>query len=97
MTGPAEHRRRRTLTALALLAAPSLLVGAAAAVAAAFGVGLATGLMAVGTAVLVYQVPAVLFDWPRITFEHVLVPLGYLAGRAASLLRSAGIVAPLRP
>lgn len=84
MTRTETRRRRNPFAALAVLAFVSAVVGVATLVAGAYHLALTTSLAGAGTLVLVYQVPAVIFDWPRITLEHILDFFGDLGDLISS-------------
>ncbi|HYF56669.1 MAG TPA: hypothetical protein VEA41_20620 [Salinarimonas sp.] len=67
---PPRRRRGRGFLRLALV------VGALYAIAwiamAAFGLGVSHGLLTGGGALVVYTVPATIFDWPRLTFSDIV-------------------------
>lgn len=83
----AATRRPRggPLAAFGALALLAMIAALGATVATAYNLGASTGLMAAGAVVLVYQVPAVVFDWPRITLEAVLGLFGFVWDLISSL------------
>jgi uncharacterized membrane protein YccC len=76
MSDPRRRRRRGLVKSVVAL---MVLAGVAALVTAAFRVGMAQGLAAAGGVLVVYAVPATIFDWPRLTLEDVMSALGALA------------------
>lgn len=80
-----EARRSRLSSVLAVLATLAFIGLIAAAFVSTFNMGVTTGMMAAGAAVIVYQVPAVALDWPRLTFEHILEFFGWLWDMISSL------------
>jgi hypothetical protein len=54
----------------------------------AFNVGFMQGAATAGVALVVYSVPATLFDWPRITLTDVLDLLAGIVGAVADFFKS---------
>jgi hypothetical protein len=76
MTIGADPRPRRRRAIRKVLVALAIVAGMTALVMSAFQVGMTTGLGATGGALIVYAVPATIFDWPRLTWEDVLSTIG---------------------
>jgi hypothetical protein len=66
-------RRRAVVKLLVVLV---MIVGVAALAMSAFQLGIATGLGTAGGVLIVYAVPATIFDWPRLTWDDVLSGVG---------------------
>lgn len=64
------HRRRRRRGMLVFIVLFGL-IGVAAAAMSAFHIGMLSGLAVGGGVLVIYTVPATIFDWPRITWEHI--------------------------
>jgi hypothetical protein len=69
-----------------VLAALAIVVGMTALVMSAFHVGMITGLGATGGALVVYAVPATIFDWPRLTWDDVLSGLGAIISAIGAII-----------
>ena len=76
MIAGSHPRPRRRRAVLKVLVALAIVVGITALVTSAFQVGVLTGLGATGGALIVYTVPATIFDWPRLTWEDVVSTIG---------------------
>jgi hypothetical protein len=63
-----KRRGRAVFVLLALI----LVLLAAAGLVSAFKLGVATGMAGAGAGLIAYHVPALIFDWPRLTFGDVL-------------------------
>ena len=68
-------RRRRGLAVLALALAIGAVGVVAAITVAAFNWGFTEGVTAGAVMLIVYTVPATVFDWPRLTFTDVVEAL----------------------
>lgn len=64
-----SKRRGRGYVVLLVLALAVLIV---AGLASAFQVGVTTGMASAGAGIIAYQIPAMVFDWPRITASDIL-------------------------
>ena len=82
----ADQRPRRRRAIVKVLVVFSIVVGMAALVISAFQVGMVTGLGATGGALIVYAVPATIFDWPRLTWEDVLSTIGAIVSAIGSFI-----------
>lgn len=60
--------RRRFLAPLILIA---VLIAFVALLIGVFKLGMMIALASAGSAIVVYQVPAIIYDWPRFTLEDV--------------------------
>jgi hypothetical protein len=52
----------------------------------AFNGGYAEGLGAGAVVLIIYTVPAMVFDWPRLTFEDIIHALGALVSAIGSFI-----------
>lgn len=68
----AEAKRSRRRGALRTLLALALLCSFVLVATSAFRLGMMAGLAAAGAGLIVYSVPATIFDWPRLTLEDVI-------------------------
>lgn len=68
-----SKRRGRALIALLVLAFFVLIV---IGLVSAFNVGVSAGMASAGTALIVYQIPAMVYDWPRLTLDDVFAFFG---------------------
>lgn len=66
-------RRGRALVVLLVLALAVLVV---AGLVSAFHVGVSTGMASAGAGLVVYQIPAMIFDWPRLTLDDIFAFVG---------------------
>lgn len=64
-----SKRRGRAVIVLLVLALAALIV---VGLISALNIGFAAGMASAGAGLVVYQVPAIVFDWPRLTLEDVL-------------------------
>ena len=81
------HPSRRWGRALAAFAlAISAIVAIAVLAVQAFNWGLAEGLGAGAVTLVIYTVPATVFDWPRLTFEDIINALGALVSAIGSFI-----------
>ncbi|WP_375461663.1 hypothetical protein [uncultured Enterovirga sp.] len=97
MTRSDVRRRRDPFGALAVLAVVAAVIGTATLVTTASHLGPTTGLAGAGTLVLVYQVPAVIFDWPRITLEAIMDVFGYIGDLISSLWNRTAVIPGFAP
>jgi hypothetical protein len=63
-----KRRGRAVIVLLILLLAALVVVG----LVSALKIGFAAGIASAGAGLVVYQVPAFVFDWPRLTLQNVL-------------------------
>ena len=71
------------MTGLVVLLA---MLGSLGALISAFQLGFVNGVALAGGVLFVYLVPATIFDWPRITWDHVAGFFSAITGFFASLL-----------
>jgi len=80
----APRRRGQALVALTLVM--GVIVAIAVLAVQAFNWGLAEGLGAGAVTLVIYTVPATVFDWPRLTFEDIINALGALVSAIGSFI-----------
>ncbi|BCJ90600.1 hypothetical protein IZ6_13350 [Terrihabitans soli] len=73
MEDKVSKRRGRALVALLVLAFFVLIV---IGLVSAFKLGVSAGMASAGTAIALYQIPAMVFDWPRLTLDDVFAFFG---------------------
>ena len=85
MSASGNRRRRRGGVVLIVLLA---LGGFAAFAISAFQVGVLSGLGLGGGALVIYMVPATIFDWPRITWDDITGIVGAVLAAVAGFFAS---------
>jgi hypothetical protein len=88
MTIGSDPRPRRGRAVLKVFVALAIVVGITALVTSAFQIGVMTGLGATGGALIVYAVPATIFDWPRLTWEDVVSTIGAILSAIGTFIAS---------
>jgi hypothetical protein len=68
-----SKRRGRALVVFLVLAFVALI---AIGLVSAFQVGVTTGMASAGAGLIVYQIPAIAFDWPRLTLDDMFAFFG---------------------
>lgn len=68
-----SKRRGRALIALLVLA---FFVLIAVGLVSAFKIGVSAGMASAGAAIVVYQIPAMVYDWPRLTLDDIFAFFG---------------------
>jgi hypothetical protein len=68
-----SKRRGRAFVVLLVLALAVLVV---VGLVSAFQVGVSTGMASAGAGIVVYQIPAMVFDWPRLTLDEIFAFFG---------------------
>lgn len=75
------RRSRGAIVAVALLGLTAWI----ASTILAFEIGFLDGLALGGGALVVYMIPATIYDWPRITWDHISACLAAITGFFASI------------
>lgn len=68
-----SRRRGRAFVVLLVLA---FIVLIAVGLVSAFKIGLSVGMASAGTGLIAYHVPALVFDWPRLTLDDIFAFFG---------------------
>ena len=83
-----KERPRRGRSVLRAVLALGVSAGLAGLAIFAFQLGLATGVAAAGSVLIVYAIPATLLDWPRPTFDDVIAAISAVFSAIGSFFSS---------